>query len=127
MSRARFEDEDNNRRIDDLLYNLLIFLAMKGYVIADVTVTDSEMYADYASKAGSIIKKYGGKVIIWASKAKKESINIIEGDWNPTFFGVIQFKSVEKAKEWYNSPEYTEIIDLRFKSASTNLTIVAGV
>ena len=100
---------------------------MNGYVIADVTVTDSEMYADYISKAGSILKKYGGKVIIWATKGKGESFDIMEGDWSPNIFAVIKFKSVEQAKKWYNSPEYAEIIDIRFKSATANLNIFTGV
>jgi len=100
---------------------------MNGYVIADVTVTDSEMYADYVSKAGSILKKYGGKVIIWATKGKGESFDIMEGDWNPNILAVIKFKSVKQAKKWYNSPEYADIIDIRFKSASAKLNIFEGV
>jgi uncharacterized protein (DUF1330 family) len=100
---------------------------MKGYVIVDVTVTDSEMYAEYGRKAQSTIKKYGGKFLIWASKEKEGSIDTVEGSWDPNILGVIQFKSVEQAKKWYNSPEYREIVDLRFKSSSANINIVAGV
>ena len=100
---------------------------MTGFVIADLTVTDSEMFDEYKSKVGSTIEKYNGKVTIMASKAKEGSISNIEGDWNPNLFVVIQFESVDQAKKWYNSPEYTDIIDLRFKSSITKLNIVEGM
>ena len=99
---------------------------MNGYIIADLTITDPEMFDDYKSKVGSTIEKYGGKSIILAKK-KEGAIDVVEGEWNPNLFVVIQFDSVDKAKEWYNSPEYTEIIDLRFNSSSARLAIVAGV
>ena len=100
---------------------------MNGYVIADLTVTDSEMFDDYKRKVGSTIEKYGGKAIIMASNKKEGAIDIVEGDWNPNLFVVIQFDSVDKAKEWYNSREYTDIVGLRFNSSNAQLNIVEGV
>ena len=40
---------------------------------------------------------------------------------------VIEFESMEKAREWYNSPEYSAIKRLRHNSAESSLVMVDGV
>jgi uncharacterized protein (DUF1330 family) len=40
---------------------------------------------------------------------------------------VLQFDSVEKAKEWYNSPEYTPLKEMRMKASTGDLYFVEGV
>jgi uncharacterized protein (DUF1330 family) len=39
---------------------------------------------------------------------------------------LLEFESVEAAKRWYDSPDYSEAIPLRKKSAKARLFIVEG-
>jgi uncharacterized protein (DUF1330 family) len=99
---------------------------MNGYVIADITITDGELFKEYKSKVDSTIEKYNGTFIMMA-KGKEGAIDVIEGDWNPKVLVIIKFESVEQAKKWYNSPEYAEIVDIRNRSSTSNLLIVEGM
>ena len=42
---------------------------------------------------------------------------VVDGDWEPGRVVVIEFDNVEQAKAWLTSPEYTEIKDIRMRSA----------
>ena len=50
----------------------------------------------------------------------------LEGE-PPKRFVVIQYESVKKALEWYNSPEYVAARTIRQKAAKSHLFIVEGV
>ncbi len=100
---------------------------MTGFVIVDITVTDIEMFDEYKSQVVSTVEMYNGRYIIGVSKEEEGSMSIIEGDWKPNLLVIIQFESVDQAKKWYNSPEYTDIIDLRTKSSISNFIIVEGM
>ena len=95
---------------------------MAGYVIADVTVTDPEKFEVYRGQVSQTIEKYGGQYIVRGGAAET-----VEGDWNPGRLVVIQFDSVERAKEWYYSQEYSGPMQLRHQSANTNVLFVEGV
>ncbi len=95
---------------------------MPGYVIADVDIIDSEIFAQYRSQDGSSIDKYGGKFIVLGGPVEK-----VEGDWEPKRLVILEFESVQRAREWYHSQEYSGPIKLRHQSARTNLIFVEGV
>ncbi len=51
----------------------------------------------------------------------------MEGDWNPKHLVMLEFESMDQAKQWFESPEYTRAKEIRIKAASTNLILVEGV
>ena len=51
----------------------------------------------------------------------------MEGVWDPNRLVVIEFESMDKAKNWYSSREYEGPIKLRHKSAETTVVFVEGV
>jgi uncharacterized protein (DUF1330 family) len=91
-----------------------------GYVIAEVDVTDPGTFQKYAEKAPGTIAQYGGHYVIRGGKNTS-----IEGD-APKRFVVIQFDSVEKAKAWEDSPEYSAIKPIRHSSAKSRVFIIEG-
>jgi uncharacterized protein (DUF1330 family) len=91
-----------------------------GYVVAEVDITDPATFKQYADKAPGTIEQYGGHYVIRNGKNTS-----IEGD-APKRFVVIQFESVEKAKAWEDSPEYTAIKPIRHKSAKSRVFIIEG-
>jgi len=51
---------------------------------------------------------------------------VLKGD-PPGPFAVVSFGSVEQAKKWASSPEYTALVPLRDRTADTRVFIVEGV
>jgi uncharacterized protein (DUF1330 family) len=95
---------------------------MPAYVIVDITVTDPVRYEEYKKLAESTIAAYGGKYI-----ARGGRTETLEGDWKPNRLVILRFESVERAKQWLNSPEYREPRSLRQRTATTNMIVVEGI
>ena len=81
---------------------------MAAYVIADKEVTNLSAYEEYRPRVPGTIEKYDGKYVIRSASAETH-----EGTWIPKRLVVPEFPSMERAKEWYASPEYKEIRELR--------------
>jgi uncharacterized protein (DUF1330 family) len=95
-------------------------MAVPGFVVAEVDVTDAATFQKYADKAPGTIAQYGGHYVIRNGKNTS-----IEGD-APKRFVVIQFDNVEKAKAWEDSPEYSAIKPIRHSSAKSRVFIIEG-
>jgi uncharacterized protein (DUF1330 family) len=95
---------------------------MAAYVIAEIDIFDPATFEQYRSQDGPSIEKYGGKFIVRGGPTEK-----VEGDWDPKRVVIIEFGSMERARQWYYSPEYKAVINLRHRSAHTNLIFVEGV
>ena len=96
---------------------------MPAYVMAALyDVTDPAEFGEYQNLAGPTVANFGGKFI-----AGSRSVEVIEGDWSPMGFLVIEFESVEQAKRWYNSPEYQAVLPMRKNSTKSGLIMGAGM
>ena len=95
---------------------------MAGYVIADVEVTNPELFAEYRELVPQTVELYGGRYL-----ARGGETTLIEGDAAPSRAVIIEFESAARAREWYDSPEYKPVKRMRLDSASSNVVIVEGV
>jgi len=95
---------------------------MPAYLIANVEVKDAEKFAEYTKATPAIIKQFGGRFLV-----RGGDFEICEGNWNPKRLVVVKFESMQKAKQFYNSPQYQAIINLRHNSAYTEWVFVEGV
>jgi uncharacterized protein (DUF1330 family) len=93
---------------------------MAGYVIANVVWKDSESLAVYKRLMPPSVAKYGGRFLVRGGSAE-----ILEGEWSPALV-VIEFPTVEKARQWYSSDEYRPALEIRQRSADNELLIVEG-
>lgn len=50
----------------------------------------------------------------------------IEGQWHGSRTVILEFDSVEAARNWYQSSEYQAVVGERHASAQANAVIVAG-
>ncbi len=94
---------------------------MTAYVIVDIDVRDATTYADYIAKAPATVTAYGGKYLARAGRTEQ-----LEGEWTPKRLVVLQFDTLERAKEWLNSPEYAPVKALRHKAARSNMVVIEG-
>ncbi len=95
---------------------------MSANVIAEIEVDNSEGYEDYKKLAPPPIAAYGGKYIARGGMAEN-----LEGDWHPNRIVILEFESVEKAKQWLYSEEYQEAKALRQRYATSNMIVVEAV
>ncbi|MCX5855891.1 MAG: DUF1330 domain-containing protein, partial [Deltaproteobacteria bacterium] len=68
------------------------------------------------------IEKYGGKAI-----ARSTDPITLEGPEETRRIVILQFPTVEKAREFYQSPEYQEARKLREGAATGELIVVEGI
>jgi uncharacterized protein (DUF1330 family) len=95
---------------------------MPAYVIAHIDVKDPTRYEDYKRMSPISIEKFGGRFI--ARGGKTESL---EGTWQPKRLVLIEFPSVERAREWWASEEYAPAKALRQATSTGDLVVVEGL
>ena len=95
---------------------------MAAYFVVDLDVTDAAGIEEYRRLVPPVITKYGGRYLV-----RGGAFEVLEGQWKPKRLALIEFPSVARAKEFYYSKEYREIIGLRHKAAKTNLVLVEGL
>jgi uncharacterized protein (DUF1330 family) len=93
----------------------------KGYVILTVNINDQEAFQGYVEKATGTIMAQGGSAAV-----VDDAVEVIEGEWPWGRTVVLEFESVDKAREWYNSPEYQAVVGERHAAADANAVIVSG-
>ena len=94
---------------------------MNAYVIVEVTIHNQEQYEEYKKLTPASITAYGGKFVVRGAKTES-----LEGDWNPERIVVLEFPSIERAKEWYHSQEYAPAKKIRHTNATSKMILVEG-
>jgi uncharacterized protein (DUF1330 family) len=92
----------------------------KGYVIITEDIKDPAGMAEYAKLAGKAMA--GSTLLSFDQKPE-----VLEGRWHGSQTVVLEFESVEAAREWYNSDIYQEAVKLRQAAADCNGVIVSGL
>ena len=93
-----------------------------AYVIAEVEVTDPTTLKKYSDKAPQIVASFNGRYVV-----RGGNVQALEGEPPKGFIVVIGFDSVEKAREWYDSPAYAAIKPFRQSSTKSRIFIAEGV
>ena len=95
---------------------------MSAYVIVEFTVKDPEMYREkYGPQAGQTAKEHGGEPLANANW------EILHGDASLTSGALMRFPDHETAINWYNSPEYQQLIDVRGAAMDARFSLLDGV
>jgi uncharacterized protein (DUF1330 family) len=92
-----------------------------GYVIAEVEVTDPATMQKYGEKVPETLAPFNHRYVVIGGKPQS-----MEGE-APKTIVIIAFDSVQKAREWYDSPTYAAIKPLRLSAAKTRLFIAEGI
>ena len=92
-----------------------------AYLVSTSEVKDQELMQDYAEKAGPTIEPYGAELL-----AATTEVAHMDGSWKPSRVVLFRFPSMERARAWYNSPEYQAIVDMRLKAAESSLIFIEG-
>ena len=95
---------------------------MPAYIIVEIEVTDPVGYEEYKKRAAATVEQYGGKYIL-----RGGACETLEGDWKPKRIVLLQFDDMERAKAWFNSPDYIEPRKQRHRTAKTRMILAEGL
>jgi uncharacterized protein (DUF1330 family) len=95
---------------------------MPAYVVVEIDVQDPEAYERYKAMAPASIAAYGGRYLV-----RGAPVDLLEGDWQPARFVVLEFPTRADARAWWESPEYAEAKALRRSCARTDMILVDGI
>jgi uncharacterized protein (DUF1330 family) len=95
---------------------------MPAYLVVQVDIKDPMTYDRYKTLAPPSIAQYGGRYL-----ARGGSTQILEGTWSPSRLVILEFPSMERARAWWESPEYAEAKALRQSCTATEMLLVDGL
>lgn len=95
---------------------------MSAYVVVEIAVKDGETYERYKALAPPSIAQYGGRYLV-----RGGATEVLEGSWQPPRFVVLEFPTSERARAWWDSPEYAAAKALRQASTDTKMILVEGL
>ncbi|VVO69218.1 DUF1330 domain-containing protein [Pseudomonas fluorescens] len=97
-------------------------MSAKGYLFAELTVHDHEVfYHEYMGRVRPMLESWGANFLI-----STDSPEVIEGGRAVPRVILLEFSSLQKARDFYYSEEYQSIIKLRFDSSKAHLYIMEG-
>ncbi len=93
----------------------------KGYILAEVEVTDQAGYDEYRKRVGATVEAFGGRFLVRGGDPVR-----LEGEGPTRRTVVLEFDSPARAKEWYHSKQYQEVLPLRLRAARTDAYLLTG-
>ena len=95
---------------------------MVAYIVVDAEISDPAKYEEYKKLAPQAIAKFGGRYL-----ARGGQTVTLEGDWRPGRVIVLEFPSLEAARNFYTSIEYTAARRARAGAVKMQMVAVDGV
>jgi len=95
---------------------------MTAYVIVDIRVNDSSGFEEYKKLVPASIAAFGGKYLARGGRAE-----MLEGGWDPERIVILEFPTLERAREWWASEAYRQPKAMRQRCATTRMIVVESV
>lgn len=94
---------------------------MGAYLIVDAKSSDPVRMADYRRLAQVAVDHHGGRYLVRGGACES-----LEGHWTPERIVVVQFDSMERARAFYDSPEYKAAREVRKDCSHFDMLLVEG-
>lgn len=91
------------------------------YAFVQITITNPDSFAAYASKAGALLEKWGAT----PEAMSAEPIRLEGGTPAPTRAVLLSFPDVDAAKGWINDPDAQDVHALRRGAGDVEITLIA--
>ena len=95
---------------------------MSAFLVAQLSVTDPTAFEDYRAAAPAVIARFGGRYLV-----RGGAVEILEGEWRVPRLVILAFDSMDRARQFYHSAEYQEILPLRLAATKGDVVLVEGV
>ncbi len=95
---------------------------MPAYFLVDIReIKDAAKMEQYRARIAAVVEKFGGRYLV-----RGGPFEVVEGSYQPVFPVMLEFPSMDKAREWYDSEDYRELKGLRLAAAVCNGVFMAG-
>jgi uncharacterized protein (DUF1330 family) len=94
---------------------------MAAYLISTIDITDPAGYEEYKKLVPPALARYGGKFVV-----RGGNIEYKEGEWRPKRVVVVEFETMDKARTFYESPEYAPAKQIRLRTSIGSVLFVEG-
>ena len=94
---------------------------MSAYIVAQIEVGDIEDYREYMKQTPRIIQQFGGRFIV-----RGGDMETLEGPDETLRIIVIEFPTLDQAKTFYHSTEYSQARKLREGAGLAKLIAIEG-
>lgn len=95
---------------------------MSAYVIVEFTIKDPDVYREqYAATAGRTAKAFGGEALA------NDDWELLDGDVSLSSGALMRFPDYGAAVQWYQSPEYQQLIDVRGVAMEARFSLLDGI
>jgi uncharacterized protein (DUF1330 family) len=94
---------------------------MPAYLLVEIEITDPELFEEYKRLVAPTIVAFGGRYL-----ARGGALESLEGGWDPRRLVIIEFPSMERARQWWESDAYAPLKPMRIASARSRLLLVEG-
>lgn len=82
---------------------------MPAYYFFDAQeIADPAAMERYRKAVFQTVRKFGGKYLTVGG-----DLTVVEGSWRPTIPVLIEFPTIQQARDWYDSSEYAPLKALR--------------
>ncbi len=92
---------------------------MAAFMIIQANITDPERFLEYAKRAPALIEKYGGRYRVMRGLSEQ-----LEGPKDDRKIVVSEWPSMDAARQFWNSPEYEELKQMREGAADVDVHLV---
>jgi uncharacterized protein (DUF1330 family) len=93
----------------------------KGYLIANFTIHDQDIFQKYVEAGGHLAAKFNGRVILFDANPK-----IVEGK-SEAIIALMEFATFDDAERFYNSPEYSSAREFRIAATTSTIILAEGL
>jgi uncharacterized protein (DUF1330 family) len=95
---------------------------MKAYLVANVEVADADAYEPYRREVPALIERHGGRYL-----ARGGAIEVLEGNPDYSRLVIVEFPTLDAARNFYGDPDYQRIMTVRIDNAASSIVIAHGV
>ncbi len=95
---------------------------MSVYLVIDLTIHDTETYAEYVTKVQSIVEAHGGRYL-----ARGGEVTTLSGEWKPERLVIVEFPSENDLRGWLASDDYRALAPLREGTTTARAVFIEGV
>ncbi|MDJ0709236.1 MAG: DUF1330 domain-containing protein [Woeseiaceae bacterium] len=89
---------------------------MGAFMFIQADITNPEQFMEYAKRAPALIQRFGGRY-----RCMRGAVEQLEGKSDNRKIVVSEWPSMQAAQDFWNSPEYQELKDLRAGAAEIDV------
>jgi uncharacterized protein (DUF1330 family) len=96
-----------------------------GYVGTLIDIEDYQRFGEYIAAVGATLAPFGGRVAL-----RGPVVDVIEGELDveeDTRLVMLEFDSLQLARDWYGSADYQALIPMREAASRTTAFFLDGV